>query len=62
MPVRGRAKCHIIALLYAITHNLIQGVKLRKGEDDRRLRRNLRRRGKLGKRFGNVNAGGGLLA
>ena len=23
MPVRGRAKCRIVATLYAITHNLI---------------------------------------
>lgn len=29
MPVRGLAKCHTVALLYAITHNLLQAVKLR---------------------------------
>lgn len=29
MPLRGLAKCHTIALLYAITHNLLQAVKLR---------------------------------
>lgn len=28
MPVRGRAKCRVIALLYAITHNLIVGKRL----------------------------------
>jgi len=29
MPVRGSPKCRIVALLYAIAHNLMQGVKLR---------------------------------
>jgi len=29
MPVRGQAKCRTIAVLYAITHNLIQALKLR---------------------------------
>ena len=29
MPVRGRPRCRIIALLYAITHNLIVAEKLR---------------------------------
>lgn len=29
MPVRGLAKCQTVALLYAITHNLLQAVKLR---------------------------------
>jgi transposase len=29
MPVRGRVKCRTVAVLYAITHDLIQGVKLR---------------------------------
>lgn len=29
MPVRGRPKCRTIALLYAITHNLLQATKLR---------------------------------
>lgn len=29
MPVRGRLKCRIIALLQAIAHNLLQAVKLR---------------------------------
>lgn len=30
MPVRGRPKCRIIGLLHAITHNLMQAVKLRR--------------------------------
>jgi transposase len=29
MPVRGLPKCRIVALLYAITHNLLRGVTLR---------------------------------
>lgn len=29
MPVRGQPKCRIVAILYAITHNLIQAVNLR---------------------------------
>lgn len=29
MPVRGQAKCRVIALLHAITHNLLIGMKLR---------------------------------
>jgi len=29
MPVRGRPKCRIVALLYAITHNLMQAASLR---------------------------------
>ena len=29
MPVRGQPKCRIVALLYAITHNLMQAVNLR---------------------------------
>jgi hypothetical protein len=29
MPVRGRAKCRAVAILYAIAHNLIQGLKMR---------------------------------
>jgi transposase len=29
MPVRGLTKCRTIAVLYAITHNLLQGAKLR---------------------------------
>ena len=29
MPVRGLAKCRIVATLYAITHNLIHGVTVR---------------------------------
>jgi transposase len=29
MPVRGQAKCRNVALLFAITHNLMQGMKLR---------------------------------
>jgi transposase len=29
MPVRGRVKCRIVATLYAITHDVLQGVKLR---------------------------------
>ena len=29
MPVRGEAKCRIVATLYAIAHNMVQGVKLR---------------------------------
>lgn len=29
MPVRGAAKCRIVALLYAIAHNLIRGMRLR---------------------------------
>ena len=29
MPVRGRPKCRTIAILYAITHNLMQGMKLK---------------------------------
>jgi transposase len=29
MPVRGLAKCRTMAVLYAITHNLFQGTKLR---------------------------------
>lgn len=29
MPVRGRAKCRTVAVLYAITHNLLQRAKLR---------------------------------
>lgn len=29
MPVRGRPRCRVVALLYAITHNLMQTVKLR---------------------------------
>jgi len=28
MPVRGLVKCHIVAVLYAIAHNLIEAVKL----------------------------------
>jgi transposase len=29
MPVRGQAKCRTIAVLYAIAHNVMQGVRLR---------------------------------
>jgi transposase len=29
LPVRGQAKCRTVALLYAITHNLLLGAKLR---------------------------------
>jgi transposase len=29
MPVRGQPKCRMVALLYAITHDLVEGVKLR---------------------------------
>ena len=29
MPVRGRPRCRIIALLYAIAHNLVVGERLR---------------------------------
>lgn len=29
MPVRGTAKCRLVGLLYAITHNLLVGMKLR---------------------------------
>ena len=29
MPVRGLVKCRSVAVLYAITHNLLVGVKLR---------------------------------
>jgi transposase len=29
MPLRGLAKCRTVALLYAITHNLLQAIKLR---------------------------------
>ena len=29
MPVRGQPKCRIVAILYAITHNLVHGVNLR---------------------------------
>jgi transposase len=29
MPVRGKTKCRTTAMLYAITHDLLQGVKLR---------------------------------
>jgi hypothetical protein len=29
MPVRGRPKCRAVAVLYAIVHNIVQGVKLR---------------------------------
>lgn len=29
MPVRGKAKCKTIAMLFAVTHNLLQGAKLR---------------------------------
>jgi len=29
MPVRGRTKCRMIAVLYAITHNIVRGVTLR---------------------------------
>jgi len=29
MPVRGQPKCRIIALLFAITHNLFVAEKLR---------------------------------
>lgn len=29
MPVRGQSKCRTIAILYAITHNIVQAVKLR---------------------------------
>jgi hypothetical protein len=29
MPVRGRPKCRTVAVLYAIVHNIAQGVKLR---------------------------------
>jgi len=31
MPVRGPARCRAVALLYAIAHNLLEGVKLRAG-------------------------------
>ena len=31
MPVRGQARCRIIALLYAIAHNLVVGERLRCG-------------------------------
>ena len=29
MPLRGEGKCRMVALLYAMAHNLLQGVKLR---------------------------------
>jgi hypothetical protein len=29
MPVRGQAKCQAVAVLYAITHNLLLEKKLR---------------------------------
>jgi hypothetical protein len=29
MPVRGQPKCRIVALLYAITHNIMQAANLR---------------------------------
>jgi len=29
MPVRGQVKCRVVATLYAITHDILQGVKLR---------------------------------
>lgn len=29
MPVRGQPKCRAVAVLYAIAHNIVQGVKLR---------------------------------
>ena len=29
MPVRGQSRCRIIALLYAIAHNLVVGGRLR---------------------------------
>jgi transposase len=29
MPVRGKSKCRVIAILHAIAHNMMQGVKLR---------------------------------
>jgi hypothetical protein len=29
MPVRGQPRCRIVALLYAITHNLVVGGRLR---------------------------------
>ena len=29
MPVRGLAKCKTIAALFTVTHNLVQGAKLR---------------------------------
>jgi transposase len=29
MPVRGRPKCRTVAVLYAIVHNIVQGMKLR---------------------------------
>ncbi len=29
MPVRGKPKCRIVALLYAIAHNLVQATRLR---------------------------------
>jgi hypothetical protein len=29
MPVRGQAKCRTVALLYAIVHNIVRGMKLR---------------------------------
>jgi transposase len=29
VPLRGQAKCRTVAVLYAITHNLMQGMKLR---------------------------------
>lgn len=33
MPVRGLEKCRTIAVLYAVTHNLLQGAKLRAEAD-----------------------------
>ena len=32
MPVRGRLKCRTVALMYAITHNLMQAIRLRTKE------------------------------
>ena len=29
MPVRGRPKCRVVAVLYAIVHNIVQGMRLR---------------------------------
>ena len=29
MPVRGQPKCRTVAVLYAIVHNIVRGVKLR---------------------------------
>ena len=29
MPVRGQRKCRIVGVMYAITHNLMQALKLR---------------------------------